>query len=83
MGSQFDEFDFDDDDPAICPKCMGQCSVDCYCGGDLCVCDNYGEMDCPLCHGEGHVSTALYDKYLENRRKANEAFALSLGHKKP
>ena len=75
MDEECDDFDFMPDESAVCPKCMGMCSVDCYCGGDLCVCDNYGEMDCPLCNGEGEVSNALYESYLESRRKAHEAFA--------
>ena len=43
-----------------CPRCSGWGHINCYCGGDLCVCENYGEKDCPLCHGEGDVSEAVY-----------------------
>jgi hypothetical protein len=74
MGEHEDITDYDDDQSAVCPRCMGDGSVDCNCGGDLCVCENYGYMDCPLCHGEGAISTSLYDRYLEQRRKAHEAF---------
>ncbi|URI15927.1 hypothetical protein [Brevundimonas albigilva] len=67
-----DEYD-DDRDGVICPRCLGDGTVDCHCGGDLCVCDNYGERDCPVCHGEGEVSEEREAKYLESRRKAHEA----------
>lgn len=30
-----------------CELCDDTGFVDCRCGGDLCVCDNYGEMRCP------------------------------------
>lgn len=40
--------DFDDDDE-WCDTCQGLGSVDCLCGGDLCVCLNYGERPCPDC----------------------------------
>ena len=45
-----------------CERCQGMGSVNCYCGGDLCVCENYGEADCPRCHGEGaYVPKASHD----------------------
>jgi hypothetical protein len=34
-----------------CAACQGTGTVDCHCGGDLCVCDNYGEMDFWKCGG--------------------------------
>lgn len=70
-----DEYDFDEDrDGVICPRCMGDGSVNCYCGGDLCVCWNYGERDCPTCHGEGEVSEERQAKYFESQRAAAEAY---------
>jgi hypothetical protein len=36
-----------------CEDCQGLGTVNCYCGGDLCVCLNYGEKDCPTCGGSG------------------------------
>ncbi|WP_298699198.1 hypothetical protein [uncultured Brevundimonas sp.] len=65
--------DWDDDHGVICPHCMGDGSVDCNCGGDLCVCENYGERDCPLCFGGGAVTEAREQQYLESRRQAAEA----------
>ncbi|HRE42774.1 MAG TPA: hypothetical protein PKY87_02260 [Terricaulis sp.] len=41
-----------------CHCCNNDGVVNCYCGGDLCVCENYGEMDCPRCYG---ASTDDYD----------------------
>ncbi len=34
-----------------CDACQGTGTVDCRCGGDLCICENYGEEDCPKCGG--------------------------------
>lgn len=65
--------EYDDRDGVICPRCMGDGSVDCHCGGDLCICENYGERDCPVCHGEGEVSEQREAIYLKSRRKAYEA----------
>lgn len=58
-----------DEDFCRCPRCSGWGFIDCHCGGDLCVCDNYGEADCPLCHGEGDVSEATYRIYEERQRE--------------
>ena len=30
-------------------RCGGSGMLDCYCGGDLCVCHNHGEQDCYGC----------------------------------
>lgn len=38
-----------DDDEGWCDTCQNTGSVDCHCGGDLCVCDNGGEFPCPNC----------------------------------
>lgn len=57
----------------ICPRCMGDRTVDCNCGGDLCVCENYGERDRPVCHGEGDVTEEREEQYLEIRRQQAEA----------
>lgn len=29
--------------------CGGTGYLNCYCGGDLCVCGNFGEVECPGC----------------------------------
>ena len=36
-----------------CATCNNTEQVDCYRGGDLCICENYGETDCPDCGGMG------------------------------
>lgn len=38
--------DFYDDDDFWCADCQGAGFTDCYCGGDLCVCENQGEIEC-------------------------------------
>lgn len=58
----------------LCPKCSGQRIVSCHCGGDLCVCDNQGERDCPLCYGEGDVKKERAQKYLSHEREMHAAF---------
>lgn len=73
MSDHEHDFDYDDDQSVTCPRCSGGGSVDCHCGGDLCVCENYGERDCPTCHGEGAVSTERYDQYRQSEREAHEA----------
>jgi hypothetical protein len=32
-----------------CEHCQNTGSLDCHCGGDLCICENYGEYPCPYC----------------------------------
>lgn len=66
--------DYDDRDGIVCPRCMGDGSVDCHCGGDLCVCENYGERDCPTCSGEGIVSEEREARYFESQREAMAAY---------
>lgn len=63
-----DEYDdFLDDIP--CPKCDGHGFIDCHCGGDLCVCTNYGERYCPVCGGGGSVSEERYEEYQTAQRE--------------
>lgn len=66
---------YDDNGLVICPRCMGGGSVDCHCGGDLCVCENYGERDCPTCDGEGDVTEAREAQYFEAQREMHAAMA--------
>jgi hypothetical protein len=49
-GAPGDDDEFDQDGPT-CTRCDGYGYVDCHCGGDLCVCENYGEKICPKCGG--------------------------------
>lgn len=58
-----------DEDWCQCPKCSGYGEVECHCGGDLCVCTNYGQAMCPVCCGEGEVSETDWDIYMEAQRK--------------
>lgn len=66
--SQGDEYD-PDDEMFPCPHCSGFGHVACHCGGDLCVCENYGEATCHVCAGEGDVTEERYDRYEENQRR--------------
>ena len=34
-----------------CDTCQNTGWVDCLCGGDLCICMNFGEYPCPSCDG--------------------------------
>lgn len=34
---------------ALPSRCGGSGMLDCYCGGDFCVCHNHGEVDCFGC----------------------------------
>ena len=53
-----------------CDRCDNDGVVNCYCGGDLCVCENYGEMDCPRCHG---MSAEYYNPDEYERDELEEA----------
>lgn len=48
-------------DPGWCSTCQNTGSVDCYCGGDLCICENNGEEPCPECGGEGFFCDEIED----------------------
>lgn len=72
--------EYGDDFP--CPRCDGWGHVDCYCGGDLCVCDNYGEMTCPACGGEGSVSEAQHEKYLAAQREWLAAYQVAINNRR-
>ena len=37
------------DESGLSDSCMGTGVLDCYCGGDACVCHHHGEVDCPGC----------------------------------
>ena len=42
--------DFEDDGADFwCEACQNTGSVECYCGGDQCYCENGGEKPCPKC----------------------------------
>ncbi len=37
------------DDEVFSSHCGGTGVLHCECGGDICVCHNHGEVDCPGC----------------------------------
>lgn len=51
-GNNEDYIDDDDDDfgEKWCAECNNMGIIECDCGGDLCVCENNGEIECPACH---------------------------------
>lgn len=74
MSDEYEDYDYDDpyddyDEGPPCPRCDGHRTVNCYCGGDQCYCENYGEKDCPLCYGEGVADPKRAEKYLETERE--------------
>jgi hypothetical protein len=38
-----------DEDDGLESRCGGSRTLHCFCGGDLCVCGNQGEVECPGC----------------------------------
>jgi len=84
--------DYYDDGPDIpdghvlCPRCDGHQEVACHCGGDLCVCENYGDMPCPFCGGEygggGYVpKDDRYDRYVKRQAEMVAAFHAAMAVK--
>lgn len=71
---EYDDYDDFCGGGEVCPRCSGDGTIICRCGGDLCVCENNGDAPCPLCDEEGVVSSELADKFLAVRRRAWEAF---------
>lgn len=49
-----------------CSTCQNTGYVDCYCGGDICVCENNGEEPCPACGGESAFECDEIDDAYEN-----------------
>jgi len=45
-GEVVTEGSFSDD---LDPSCGGTGMLNCYCGGDICVCHNHGEFECDGC----------------------------------
>jgi hypothetical protein len=37
------------DDACLDESCGGLGTLNCYCGGDFCVCHHHGETECPGC----------------------------------
>lgn len=46
---EYEYWDGDDSEDAWCDTCQNMGTINCHCGGDLCVCENHGEMPCPNC----------------------------------
>ena len=80
MDDDFDPYEpYIPDGHVLCPRCDGHQVVNCYCGGDLCVCDNYGEEPCPFCGGEyggdGYVpKDEKYERYVKAQAEMVAAF---------
>ncbi len=74
----YDYCDGPPDGYVLCPRCDGHQTVNCHCGGDLCVCENYGEKPCPFCggeyDGEGYVTKERADAYLAKQAEYVKAF---------
>lgn len=74
----YDYCDGPRDGYVLCPRCDGHQTVNCHCGGDLCVCENYGEKPCPFCggeyDGEGYVTKERADIYLAKQAEYVKAF---------
>jgi len=85
VADDFDPYDFEHDIPeghVLCPRCDGHQVVSCHCGGDLCVCENYGEEPCPFCGGEyggeGYVAKEKADRYLAKQAEFHAAFRAAM-----
>jgi hypothetical protein len=66
-----DDYDYEDDMPAghvMCPRCDGHRTVDCHCGGDLCVCENYGVRE----GAPRGVGTEVRERHASGTRGVNE-----------
>lgn len=80
MDDDFDPYEpYIPDGHVMCPRCDGHQVVNCHCGGDLCICDNYGEEACPFCGGEyggeGYVpKDERYDRYVKAQAEMVAAF---------
>lgn len=67
-----DDWDDTRDTHETCPNCIGDGEVPCHCGGDLCICENYGDAPCPTCHGEGEVTHERAERYMAAQREFAE-----------
>lgn len=54
-----------------CATCNNTGEIDCYCGGDLCVCENNGVEPCPDCDG-GFMCDEIEDDDIEEGFDAGE-----------
>lgn len=69
MEDHYDPSDFEEG--VMCPRCSGGGWLNCYCGGDLCVCDNQGEAECYFCDGGGLVSEGEHEAFRLRERQAH------------
>lgn len=47
---EYNDFDdYEDEDDVYCETCGNLGTILCECGGDICVCENNGEIPCPEC----------------------------------
>lgn len=71
---RYDDY-YDDEIPegmVICDKCNGDGEVNCYCGGDLCVC-GAEEVACPVCRGEQYITKERFEKRAAFHREMMKA----------
>lgn len=55
------------DDDGLDSDCGGTGYVDCYCGGDLCVCHHHGQqVDCPGCDSCPVLDDGFDDDYYDS-----------------
>lgn len=62
---------YDDDNWVVCDECNGDGTVNCYCGGDFCLCGMHDEKPCPVCGGEYGTGGFITKELWENRAKAH------------
>ena len=80
LDDYLDDFEEMPEGAEWCDRCQGLGTAECYCGGDQCYCENYGEMECPRCGGEGYwVPTEAQKK----AREAGAAFIREMWAKHP
>lgn len=81
MSGREDEF-YDDDDygdeipegMVVCDRCNGDGTTNCYCCGDFCCCGANDELPCGVCHGEGYITEARWEKRRAALREMMKAF---------
>lgn len=83
MSEDMEHYFDDENEGPPCPKCDGQRTVNCHCGGDFCFCENDGERDCPLCYGEGVASPERAERYLQFQREMYDVMRKGLELEKP
>lgn len=66
----YDDDFYDDEIPAgmvICDRCNGDGTINCYC------CGANDELPCGVCHGEGYITEARWEKRRAAHREMMKA----------